>query len=159
MAVSDSLENHFLHQLEPLGGVSARRMFGASCLFIDGAAFAVVDDGTLFLKTDPALKATLKAAGGRPFTYEHKQKGSVEMSYCSPPESAFDDVKELLMWAKQSAALARAAKSGAKKKATKLVAKPKDTKGAKTAKSASVPGAKKVTKSASAAKTRKQTKR
>ncbi|MDP2339910.1 MAG: TfoX/Sxy family protein [Deltaproteobacteria bacterium] len=123
MAVSDSLENHFRDQLEPIGGVSSRRMFGAACLFVDGVAFAIIDNGSLFLKTDEALKAALKAAGGVPFTYEHKKKGSVEMSYCSPPESAFDDVKELLGWARKSAAIARAGKSKPAKKAAKTVAK------------------------------------
>ena len=122
MATSDSLQAHYRDQLERLGNVTARRMFGAACLFIDGIAFAIVDDGSLFLKTDPALKEAMKEAGGQPFTYRLQKKGEIEMGYCSPPESAFDDQDELLDWARKSVAIARlkkAAKATAKKATAK----------------------------------------
>ncbi len=128
MTASDSLENHFRDQLAPLGGVSAKRMFGAFCLFRDGKAFAIVNDGTLFLKSDDAMKLEMKAGGGKPFTYAHKEGHRVEMSYCSPPDSAFDDVDELLQWSRRAIALATAPKSKAKKNATKKATKKKATK-------------------------------
>jgi len=78
MATSDSLQAHYRDQLDRLGNVTARRMFGAACLFIDGIAFAIVDDGSLFLKTDPALKEAMKEAGGQPFTYRLQKKGEIE---------------------------------------------------------------------------------
>lgn len=119
MTASDSLENHFRDQLAPLGGVTSKRMFGAFCLFKDGKAFAIVDDGTLFLKSDAAMKEEMKAGGGKPFTYAHKEGHRVEMSYCSPPEAAFDDVDELRRWARRAIALATAPKSKSKAKAAK----------------------------------------
>jgi DNA transformation protein len=115
MATSGSLQAHYRDQLDRLGNVTARRMFGAACLFIDGIAFAIVDDGSLFLKTDPALKEAMKEAGGQPFTYRLQKKGEIEMGYCSPPESAFDNQDELLDWARKSVAIARMKKAASKK--------------------------------------------
>lgn len=123
MATSDSLQAHYRDQLDRLGNVTARRMFGAACLFIDGIAFAIVDDGSLFLKTDPALKEAMKEAGGQPFTYRLQKKGEIEMGYCSPPESAFDDQDELLDWARKSVAIARLKKAAKKSTAKKSTAK------------------------------------
>ena len=143
MATSDSLQAHYRDQLDRLGNVTARRMFGAACLFIDGIAFAIVDDGSLFLKTDPALKEAMKEAGGQPFTYRLQKKGEIEMSYCSPPESAFDDQDELLDWARKSVAIARlkkaAKKSTAKKAPAKMSMATKKTATKKTATKARTP--------------------
>ena len=143
MATSDSLQAHYRDQLDRLGNVTARRMFGAACLFIDGIAFAIVDDGSLFLKTDPALKEAMKEAGGQPFTYRLQKKGEIEMGYCSPPESAFDDQDELLDWARKSVAIARlkkaAKKSTAKKAPAKMSMATKKTATKKTATKARTP--------------------
>ena len=143
MATSDSLQAHYRDQLDRLGNVTARRMFGAACLFIDGIAFAIVDDGSLFLKTDPALKEAMKEAGGQPFTYRLQKKGEIKMGYCSPPESAFDDQDELLDWARKSVAIARlkkaAKKSTAKKSTAKMSMATKKTATKKTATKARTP--------------------
>ena len=153
MATSDSLQAHYRDQLDRLGNVTARRMFGAACLFIDGIAFAIVDDGSLFLKTDPALKEAMKEAGGQPFTYRLQKKGEIEMGYCSPPESAFDDQDELLDWARKSVAIARlkkaARKAPTKSPATKKATTKKATTKKATAKKAT---AKKATAKKSTAK-------
>jgi TfoX/Sxy family transcriptional regulator of competence genes len=153
MATSESLQAHYRDQLDRLGNVTARRMFGAACLFIDGIAFAIVDDGSLFLKTDPALKEAMKEAGGQPFTYRLQKKGEIEMGYCSPPESAFDDQDELLDWARKSVAIARL------KKAAKTATKASATKASATKATATkAPATKKTaTKAAATKKTKQQT--
>ena len=154
MATSDSLQAHYRDQLDRLGNVTARRMFGAACLFIDGIAFAIVDDGSLFLKTDPALKEAMKEAGGQPFTYRLQKKGEIEMGYCSPPESAFDDQDELLDWARKSVAIARLTMA-AKETAAKATAK-KSTAKKSTAKM-SMATKKTATKKTATKKTAKKT--
>ena len=122
MATPDSLLVHFVEQLQPLGPVTSRRMFGASCLFLEGAAMGIVDDGTLYLKVDDTTRPLFADAGGVPFTYVAAAKGtSIAMSYMSVPESAVDDPRELLVWGRLAAQVARAvaAKKSAKQSAKK----------------------------------------
>jgi DNA transformation protein len=128
MATPDSLLVHLVEQLQPLGPVTARRMFGASCLFLDGAAMGIVDDGTLYLKVDDTTRPLFAEAGGVPFTYVAAAKGtSIAMSYMTVPESAIDDPRELLQWGRLAAQVARAvaAKKRAKASAKKAPAKKK----------------------------------
>jgi len=115
--MSEQLAQHFMDVLSPVGDLTSRKMFGATCLYIDGKPFALIDEGALFLKTDQALRDELVEAGGRPFTYFQKGKNSnVEMSYCAPPEGMIDDVKELLAIARKSAMVARSDKKAPTKK-------------------------------------------
>ncbi len=45
---------HVLDLLRPLGGVVARRMFGAYGLFRRGVMFALIDDDVLYLRSTTA---------------------------------------------------------------------------------------------------------
>jgi DNA transformation protein and related proteins len=112
----DSFTQHALDQLEPLGNVGARWMFGAWCLTLDGNMLAIVDGGKLYLKVNDETKPVFAQAGGEPFTYFHKSKNArVEMNYRSVPDGDLDDRAALLRWARLAADVARA-KGAAKKK-------------------------------------------
>ena len=63
-----------LDLLGPLGGVTARRMFGGGGLFRDGLMFAIIDDDTLFMKVDDGNRPAYLAAGARPFTYRREER-------------------------------------------------------------------------------------
>ena len=54
---------HVVDMLEPLGPVSARRMFGGYGIFLDGMMFALVADDTLYLKVDDESRSEFAAAG------------------------------------------------------------------------------------------------
>ena len=113
----DSFTQHALDQLEPLGNVSPRWMFGAWCLTLDGAMLAIVDGGKLYLKVNDETKPVFAQAGGEPFTYFHKSKNArVEMSYRSVPDGDLDDRTALMKWARLAADVARAKKAAPKKK-------------------------------------------
>src|SRR5579871_1824221 len=93
-----------------LGDVSARRMFGGAGLYAGSVMFGLVDDGRIFLKTDEALAADLRAAGAVSWAYVER-KGpkaglSQETSYWSLPESALDDPDEAVAWARRALAVA-----------------------------------------------------
>jgi len=94
--------DHLLESLEPLGGVTARRMFGGRGLFKDGAMFALITgDDRVYFKVDEATEGRFAAAGLEPFTYTRARTGqSAVMSYRAAPEAAYDDPAELRAWAR-----------------------------------------------------------
>ena len=95
------LTRHLLDLLEPLGPVSARRMFGGYGIYLDRTMFALVADDTLYLKADDASRAAFVAAGLEPFRYARKGK-SYEMSYYAAPEEALEDAELLRDWARKA---------------------------------------------------------
>jgi DNA transformation protein len=81
----------------PFGSVQVRAMFGGYGVSREGASFAIVADGEVFLKADDASRAQFAAAGSTPFVYQAKGK-PVTMSYWRIPEIALDDPDEMRRW-------------------------------------------------------------
>ncbi|MEM7224612.1 MAG: TfoX/Sxy family protein [Pseudomonadota bacterium] len=97
-------------RLLPLGPVEARRMFGGWGIFHEDLMFALVANGTLYLKVDAETEARFADAGSEPFTYQRPGK-QIKMSYWRLP--ADDD---LLDWAALGLAAAQRAKKPKKKR-------------------------------------------
>lgn len=93
--------SHVLEMLEPLGPVSARRMFGGYGIYLDRSMFALVADDTLYLKVDDRSRGEFEAAGLEPFRYTKKGK-SFQMSYHAAPEDALEDAELLREWARKA---------------------------------------------------------
>ena len=98
---------------EGLGPVRIRRMFGgmgvyAGALDGKGVMFALVDDEVIYLKTDEALKAELRAEGSVSWTYSRAPGKWEETSYWRLPETALDDPEEAVAWARKALAVAHA---------------------------------------------------
>jgi DNA transformation protein len=93
--------NHLLDLLEPLGPISARRMFGGYGIYLDRTMFALVADDMLYLKVDDASRAEFVASGLEPFRYARQGK-SYEMSYHQAPEDALEDGELLRDWARKA---------------------------------------------------------
>ena len=100
--------------MAPLGQISVRRMFGGAGIYCDGQFFALVDDDTLFLKTDESGRAAFEAEGMGPFTYMTKDGPGTLLSYWRAPERLLDDADEMLAWARAAMGVAR--RAAAKKK-------------------------------------------
>ena len=79
-----------------LGPVRIRRMFG------------LIDDETIYLKVDDALKADLAAEGSVGWAYSRAPGKWTETSYWRLPEAALDDPDEALAWARRALAVAAA---------------------------------------------------
>ena len=107
------LVDHLVDQLAPLGGVSARRMFGGHGIFRDGLMFALVAGDCLYFKVDDDNRAEFEARGLEPFRYAKKGK-LVALSYHQAPEEAMDDGEELCRWARPAFAAALRAHRGTK---------------------------------------------
>jgi len=61
MSVQPQYLEYILEQLGGLGGVTFRRMFGAVGLYRGELFFGLIDDDTLFLKTDASNSAAYQA--------------------------------------------------------------------------------------------------
>ena len=110
MAVSNEFCDYVLEQLVPSGKVSARRMFGGIGLYLDGLFFALIDDDTLYFRTDDSNRARFEKAGSRPFRPFPDRPGHV-MAYWQVPAEVLEDAEELRNWSREALAAALAARS------------------------------------------------
>lgn len=119
----DPFHEFVVELLAPMGPVSIRRMFGGAGVFQGGLMFALLGDDTVYLKTDPKLRADLEAEGCAPFLWTKPSTGEeIDMGYVSLPSSAMDDPDEASQWGKRALTVAKA------KAAAKPVPKPRKPK-------------------------------
>ncbi len=88
-----------LELLEPLGGVTARRMFGGHGLFQSGLMFGLMANDTLYLKADDVNRPDFEAAGMGPFTYSRKGR-DIALGYHETPAELYDDGDAFCDWAR-----------------------------------------------------------
>ena len=118
---------YMLELLEPLGGCSARAMFGGHGIYRDGGIFGLIIDDRLYLKVDAQTESEFADAGSAAFVYQGKGR-AVQMSYWSLPEDALESSEEMVRWARLALAAA-ARKVVAKQRrgvpATRIEGKPR----------------------------------
>jgi DNA transformation protein len=105
MAQSSEFVEFVLESLQPLGGVSARRMFGGWGIYKDGVMFALIASDQLYLKVDDGNRQAYDDAGLPHFTYTDKGK-PIRMPYSAAPPEGFDDPDILRAWARDAYAAA-----------------------------------------------------
>ena len=115
MAVSAEYSAFVLELLEPVDGVSLRRMFGGAGLFCHGVMFGLIAGDRLYFKVGDGNRADFESAGCVPFSYATKNGQHGILSYYEAPDSLFDEQDEMLDWARK--ALDEALKADAKKPA------------------------------------------
>jgi DNA transformation protein and related proteins len=111
MVAGSEFVDFVVENLQPLGAVSARRMFGGYGIFLDGLMFGLIADDQLYLKADDGNRAAYEAQDLQPFTYAGKGR-TITMSYREAPSEAFDDPEVLCDWARQAHAAARRSDGG-----------------------------------------------
>jgi DNA transformation protein and related proteins len=110
MAKGSEFVDFVIESLEPLGGVSARRMFGGHGIYKDGLMFALIAGDQLFLKVDDGNRPDFDARGLQPFTFASKGR-PIRTSYHEAPSEGFDDPEVLCEWARAAYAAALRAKA------------------------------------------------
>jgi len=111
--VTDSFVDFVLEQLDAVGSITPKRMFGGVGLYADDLFFALVAGDVLYLKGDDATRGAREAAGARPFQpYPDRPRGKGTMQYYSVPAAILEDGDALLAWATQAIAIARAQRGG-----------------------------------------------
>lgn len=96
----------------PLGEVAARPMFGGYGLYLDGAMFAIVTGGALYLKADATTAPRFEAAGAVPFSYT-RQGRRVRLSFWTLPGDGLDEGDSFRSWAEVAVAAAQRSKRAA----------------------------------------------
>jgi DNA transformation protein len=100
MSVDEGLLAWVEEALEPMGRVSLRKMMGGATLYLDGAIFAIMVDGELWLKADEESNAVWDEAGcTERFTVTFKDGTIDRMNYRRPPSDVYDDPDEMRRWA------------------------------------------------------------
>jgi DNA transformation protein len=136
MPVQQQFRDYVLEQLAGLRDVHANRMFGGVGLYSGGLFFGLIDDDTVFFKTD-ASNIEQYRARNMPRFMPFPDRPEAILGYHQVPADVLEDAETLVSWARQSvlvAASARASKSGkGKQNVRKTVRKPKagNTKAAK----------------------------
>lgn len=104
------VESEFVHfvveNLQSLGPVLAKRMFGGHGLFLHDVMFALVAWDTLYLKVDDINRPAYDKRGLRPFSYVGQKGRTATMSYCEAPAESMDEPEILRHWASEAYAAA-----------------------------------------------------
>ena len=116
MPVSSDYLQYLLEQLARLPRVTSRKMFGGVGLYSDGVFFAIIDNDTLFFKTDDSTRQRYVERGCEPFR-PYKDRPDVSMSYFQVPAELLEDADELVPWARAAVTAAAAKPAKAKKRA------------------------------------------
>jgi DNA transformation protein and related proteins len=113
LQVSDGFRSFVLDQLEELGDVMPRAMFGGVGLYHRGIFFGILARDTLYLKVDATNIADFERAGMGPFrpygdrsARRSTQAGT--MRYYAVPVDVLESAPALAAWARRAVAVGRA---------------------------------------------------
>jgi DNA transformation protein len=93
MRVSDGFKSFVLDQLEELGDVTPRAMFGGVGLYCSGIFFGIIAADVLYLKVDEINRPDFERAGSKPFTPYAQRSGT--MQYWAVPLAILESAPEL----------------------------------------------------------------
>ena len=91
-----------LEQLEPMRGVSARRLFGGCGLSVDGHTFALLIDNVLYFTVDDTTRPLYEAMGSPCFSYATRLRRVLVRSYHAVPAEVLEDRDRMLPMARQA---------------------------------------------------------
>ena len=110
MGVQAQYLDYVLEQLAALGDVSTRRMFGGVGLYSREVFFGLIDDYTLFFKTDESNAAEYQARNMPRFMPPASRPMS-PLGYHQVPADIIEDGELLVSWAQKSVAVAMASQA------------------------------------------------
>lgn len=100
MPVSDEYLTYVLDQLQQVGPVTAKRMFGGAGIYASGVVFALVADDVLYLKADETNREDFERAGAGPF--QPWPDKPMTMSYYEVPADVLEDRDLLRQWGQKA---------------------------------------------------------
>ena len=104
LAVTDTFRSFVLDQLEELGDVVPRAMFGGVGLYHRDVFFGIIAGDVLYLKVDDTNRSEYVKARMKPFKpYPHRPS---TMQYYAVPIDILESPLELIAWARKSIAVA-----------------------------------------------------
>ena len=106
LKVSDAFRAFVLDQLDALGDVAPKAMFGGVGLYCRGVFFGIIARDVLYLKVDDRNRGDYERAGMGPFKpYPGPQPGT--MQYYAVPLDVLESAGELAEWARRAIAVAK----------------------------------------------------
>ena len=99
--MADDFLDFVLDQLQRLGGVLARAMFGGHGLYRGDVFFGIVAGGRLYFKTDEDSRPAYVAKGMKAFEASPDQ---ILVTYYEVPVDVLEDDGQLCAWARRSVA-------------------------------------------------------
>lgn len=105
MAVQAQYLAYVLEQLEGLKDLRSRRMFGGVGLYSGELFFGLVDDDTLFFKSDSSNSAEY-IARNMPRFMPFPDRPEAVMAYYQVPADIIEDAELLISWARKAVAVA-----------------------------------------------------
>ena len=100
VAVREEYLEYVLEQLEPVGPVVSRRMFGGVGLYMHEVFFAIVSNDVLYFKVDQISRNDYEQLGMSPFRPFKNRKTS--MHYYEVPIEILEDTELLDVWVRRS---------------------------------------------------------
>ena len=97
----DTFRDFVLDQLQLLGQVDCRRMFGSYGLYHDGVFFGILPQGRLYFKTNAVTRMAYVQRGMQPFRPSARQ---TLKNYYEVPVDILEDHEQLTVWARQAVA-------------------------------------------------------
>lgn len=107
LSATDSFTSFVLAQLEEVGDVTARSMFGGVGLYHRGVFFALIARDTLYLKVGDANRADYARVKAKPF--QPYPDRAATMKYYAVPVGVLESAAELAVWARKAIAVAEGA--------------------------------------------------
>ncbi len=101
MATGTDYLQYVLDQLDGLGAVTSRHMFGGTGLYCDELFFGLIFGDTLYMKVNDSNRGDYEARGMSPFR-PYAGKPQVSMSYYEVPPDVLEDGEQLVTWARRS---------------------------------------------------------
>jgi len=97
--VQDSFLDFVIDQLQGLGAVHARSMFGGHGLYLGEIFFAIIYEGRLYFKTGEENRPDYLAHNMQPFRPSEKQ---TLKNYYEVPVDILEDAEQLELWAQKA---------------------------------------------------------
>jgi len=105
MAVNEGFKDYIVDQLEQLGWVTVKKMFGGVSIYYDGLIFGLLADDVLYFKVDDSNRSNYESAGMKPFRpFESKP---MIMPYYEVPANILEDREQLADWARKALTVSR----------------------------------------------------
>lgn len=109
LTVSASFKSFVMEQLEELGDVTPRSMFGGVGLYHRETFFGIIARDVLYLKVDGTNRADYERADMPPF--QPYRGRSATMQYYAVPVDVLESAAELAVWARKAVAAGEAGAS------------------------------------------------
>lgn len=100
--MKDSFVDFVQEQLRDIPGISFRSMFGGWGIYKNETIFAIIVDGTLYLKVGDTNRVLFEERHCLPFVYQGQKGKKIVMSYWTIPEDVIECPEELKSWVDRS---------------------------------------------------------